>query len=146
MAGEVQLWDMTLSGNKGSAVRQFGFTPGVPGPSISVAVNADNFTSLVGSVTLQLTLTDVAKEQWALAAYCRVAERFEQLRREYAQAVIQATANQPAETVTLPEGSSTRLQHIVRFELQRPAIDLMRNAPVDFDLVDDYPLPIPMAR
>jgi hypothetical protein len=79
------------------------------------------------------------REAWALAAYGRVAERYEQLRREYAQAVIQATANQPTESVSLPEGSRLRLQQIVRTELHRAAIDIMRNAPVDFDLVVDYP-------
>jgi hypothetical protein len=53
--------------------------------------------------------------------------------------VIQATANQPPETVSLPEGSRSTLQQIIRAELQRAAIDIMRNAPVDFDLIQDYP-------
>jgi hypothetical protein len=80
-----------------------------------------------------------AREAWALAAYGRVAERYEQLRREYAQAVIQATANQPSETVSLPEGSRLKLQQIVRAEIQRAAIDNMRNSPVDYNLIEDYP-------
>jgi hypothetical protein len=139
VSGNVQLWDMPLSGNKGSAVREFTFTTPLSGPAISVAVNADNFTSIAGSVTLRLTLTEAARQAWALAAYGRVAERFEQLRREYAQAVIQATASQPAESVSLPAGSRLRLQQIVRSEIQRAAIDVMRNAPVDLDLLQDYP-------
>jgi hypothetical protein len=139
VAGQVQLWEMTLSGNKGSARREFTFPNPLPGPALSVAVNADNFTSLAGSVTVRLGLTNAAREAWALAAYGRVAERYEQLRREYAQAVIQATANQPAETVSLPDGSRLKLQQVVRAELQRAAIDIMRNAPVDFDLIEDYP-------
>src|SRR5690606_28766025 len=40
--------------------------------------------------------------------------------------------------ITLPAGSRNRLQQIVRNELQRSAIDIMRNAPVDFGLITDY--------
>jgi hypothetical protein len=138
VAGHVRLWGMSLSGNKGSTREDFTFTPPLSGPTVSVGFNADNFTSLVGSVTLTLTLTDEAKRNWALTAYGRVAERFEQLRREYAQALIQATANQPAPTATLPAGSRQRLTQIVRAELQRSAIDVMRNAPVNFDLIADF--------
>ena len=141
VAGQVQLWEMSLSGNQGSAAREFSFTPPLPGPSVSVAFNADNFTSIAGSVTLNLTLTDAARQAWALAAYGRVAERYELLRREYAQAVLQATANQPAEAITLPQGSRLALQQIVRGEMQRAAIDVMRNAPIDFNLIEDYPYP-----
>lgn len=139
VAGQVQLWEMTLSGNKGSITRDFSFPSGLVGPAVSVAVNADNFTSIAGSVTLSLRLTDDAREAWALAAYGRVAERYEQLRREYAQAVVQATANQQAESVSLPVGSRQKLQSVVRAELQRSAIDVMRNAPTDVDLVEHHP-------
>jgi hypothetical protein len=141
VGGQVQLWQMSLSGNQGSAELEFTFAPPLSGPSESVAINADNFTSIAGSVTLHLTLTDTARLAWALAAYGRVAERYEQLRREYAQAVIQATANRPAEAVSLPEGARLALQQIVRGELQRAAIDVMRNAPVDFNLIENYPYP-----
>ena len=139
VANQVLLWEMTLSGNKGSITRDFSFSPGLPGPHVSVGVNADNFNSLVGGITLSLQLTDEARQSWALAAYARVAERYEQLRREYAQAVIQATASRPAETVSLPSGSRQMLQQVVRAEMQRTAIDVMRNASVDFDLIDNYP-------
>jgi hypothetical protein len=139
VAGNVETWSMPLSGNQGSARKDFTFAPGLTGPTVSVALNADNYTSLAGSVTLSLSLSPAAREQWALVAYGRVAERFEQLRREYAAAVIQASASQPREAVSLPEGSRLWLQQIVRSELQRSAIDVMRNAPVDYDLIADYP-------
>lgn len=138
IAGEVRLWEMSLSGNKGSTTQAFSFTPPLAGPTVSVALNADNFTSLVGSVTLQLQLTDEAREGWALDAYGRVAERYEQLRREYAQTVIQATANQPAGSVSLPEGARAQLNQVVRAELQRASVDVMRNLPVSFDLITDF--------
>lgn len=139
VAGQVQLWEMSLSGNQGSATRSFSFPSGLVGPVVSVAVNADNFTSIAGSCTLSLTLTDDAREAWALAAYGRVAERYEQLRREHAQAVMQATADQPTASVSLPAGSRQKLHQIVRAELQRSAVDIMRNAPVDVDLIEHYP-------
>lgn len=140
VAGKVETWSMPLSDtNQGSARKEFTFVPPLTGPSVAIAVNADNYTSLAGSITLNLHLAPSAREQWALVAYGRVAERFEQLRREYATAVIQASANQPREAVSLPEGSRLWLQQIVRAELQRSAIDAMRNAPVDYDLVADYP-------
>ena len=67
-----------------------------------------------------------------------MADRYEQLRREFEQAVLNASLYQATETVTLPDGSRERLQQIVRNELQRSAIDIMRNAPVDVDVVADY--------
>ncbi|MDO3639332.1 hypothetical protein [Mycolicibacterium arseniciresistens] len=141
IAGQVQLWLMSAPppNHHGSVTHEFTFAPPLPGPAVSVAVHADNFTSLAGSITLRMNLTETAREAWALAAYGRVAERYEQLRLEYAQAVIQASANQPAETVSLPAGSRLALHGIVRGELQRAAIDIMRNAAVDFDLIAPYP-------
>jgi hypothetical protein len=138
IAGEVHLWEMTLNGNKGSDSHDFTFTPPLAGPTISVAMNADNFTSLVGTVTLQLGLTDAADKDWALKAYGRVSERYEQLRKEYEQTVIQANAVESSSGVNIPEGTSTYLKNIVRAELQRAAIDVMRNQPVNFDLIDDF--------
>jgi len=140
VGGAVDLWepDGPLQGNAGSAVRDFPFNPPLPGPSLLVAFNADNYRSLIASVTVQLRLTDEGQRAWALEAYARVADRYRQMRREYEQAVIQATAAQPEEVITLPEGSRLRLQQIVRTELQRSAIDIMRNAAVDFDLVANH--------
>lgn len=138
IAGEVYLWEMQLSGNKGSASQDFTFTPPLSGPMVSVAMNTDNFTSLVGSVTLKLELTQAAREGWALDAYGRVAERYEQLRREYEQTVIQANAVESSSSIILPEGTRSYLKNIVRAELQRAAIDVMRNQPVNYDLIDDF--------
>ena len=136
----VQLWQAPLQAGtyQGRAVRNFSFSPPLAGPAVAAAVNADNFTTLGGSVTLDLELTDEAREAWALAAYGRVSERYEQLRREYEQAVEQATATQPDELIALPEGSRLRLQQMIRSELQRAAIDIMRNVAVDFDLIADH--------
>jgi hypothetical protein len=139
---EVHLWQAPIAtGNQGSAAHDFSFAHPLAGPTIGVAFNADNFTSLAATVSLRLAMTDAGKHAWALAAYARVADRYEQLRREYEQAVIDATSYQATEVVTLPEGSREQLQRIMRAELQRAAIDLMRNAPVDLDLVADFPYP-----
>jgi hypothetical protein len=135
---DVRLWQAPISGNQGTAREDFLFSPALPGPTVGVAINADNFTSLAGGVTLNLELTDEARRAWALDAYGRVAERFEQLRREYEQAVIQATASRPEDEITLPEGSRQSLAQLVRAELQRTAIDIMRNVAVDFDLITDH--------
>lgn len=153
VGGEVRLWslprpevpgDLNQPGflnelNQGATGYEFEFSMPIPGPTVAVAVNADNYSSLAGNITLTLELTDEARHNWALAAYGRVAERYEQLRREYAQAVIQASANQPADVATLPMGSRLRLQQVVRFELQRAAVDIMRNAAVNYDLIDSFP-------
>jgi hypothetical protein len=140
---DVRRWDAPLvaNTNQGTARQDFSFTPALAGPSVAIAVHADNFTGIAGSVTLDLALTDEARSAWALDAYGKVAERYEQLRREYEQTVIQATATQPQAVVTLPEGSRLWLQQLVRSEMQRSSIDIMRNAPVDFDLIQDYPFP-----
>jgi hypothetical protein len=136
---QVHLWTAPIvSGNQGSATHDFLFSDPLPGPTVAVAMNADNFTSLAGTVNLKLELTDDGRLDWALAAYARVADRYEQLRREYEQAVIEASTYQATENVTLPVGSRERLERIVRTELQRSAIDLMRNAPVDTDLITDF--------
>lgn len=140
VGGQVELWmiAITSTSNLGGATRNFQFAVPLRGPSVGIAMNADNYTSLSGTVTLQLRLVEATKRQWAITAYGRVAERYEQLRREYAQAVIQATASQGAATVELPSGARQWLQQIVRAELQRSAIDLMRNAPVDYRLIEPY--------
>lgn len=134
----VQLFESPVQNNRASVQLDFSFSPPLVGPSVGVAVNVDNFRSLGGSVTVHLRLTDAAREEWALDAYGRVAERYEQLRLEYEQAVIQAEASQPEEVVALPEGTRLRLQQMVRSELQRAAIDIMRNTATDLDLISDY--------
>ena len=142
LAGEVQQWTITPVGNQGQATLQFDFTAApLHGPTIAYAINADNFTSFAGTVSIKLRLTDAARQQWALSAYAKVADRFEVLRREYATAVIQASANKPQEQVDLPDGSRQWLEDIVRSELQRAAIDIMRNQPVDYDVISNYPSP-----
>lgn len=127
-----------LTDNKGKAAEDFTFVTPQPGPSIAAAFNADNFTSIVGAITLNLELTEDARRDWAIEAYARVSARYEQLRLEYEQTIIQLTSTQQAESTKLPEGSRLELQRMVRFELQRSAIDIMRNAPVDFALMGEY--------
>ncbi|MDP4511738.1 hypothetical protein [Nonomuraea turcica] len=138
VGGGVHLWDTPLQGNAGSHTHEFDFIPLLPGPSLLIAFNADNYRSLIASVTVRLRLTDQGQRAWALEAYARVADRYQQMSREYEQAIIQATAAQPEELITLPEGSRLRLQQIVRTEVQRSVIDIMRNAAVDFDLIADH--------
>lgn len=141
IAGRVHPWKLSTSppSNQGNETHEFTFDPPLVGPTVSVVFNADNFNTIGASVTLHARLTDAARQSWALEAFGRVADRYEQLRREYEQAVIQAAATRPTESVSLPEGSRMELQRIVRGELQRAAIDIMRNAPVDFDLIKPYP-------
>lgn len=138
VGGAIEIWEIALSGNQGSTDKHFTFTVPLVGPTVAVAFNADNFTSIAGAVTLKLRLQAAAHRDWAATAFGLVAERYEQLRREYAQAVAQAAANRPAEVVSLPEGARTALAQIVRAEVQRAAIDVMRNQPVDYDLIDSY--------
>jgi hypothetical protein len=124
--------------HQGHYATDFYFIGPQAGPTMAVGMHADNFSSLEGSITLNLQLTDEARKRWALEAYGRVAERYEQLRREYEQTVIQLASGYQAEITNLPEGSRLRLQQIVRFELQRAAIELMRNAPLALDLMSEY--------
>jgi hypothetical protein len=135
---DVKLWEAPVTGNRGEANLNFTFVPGLSGPTVAVAVNVDNFRSLAGSVTLNLQLTGEARHGWGLEAYGRVSERFEQLRLEYEQAVLQSTAIEPDEEVTLPEGSRLWLQQLVRSEIQRSAVDIVCNQTVDYDLITDY--------
>jgi hypothetical protein len=138
IGNEVNQWAMTLVHNSGSTAVPFEFVPPLPGPMISLAVDADDFRTFSGTITLNLKLTDTAQSDWALNAYGRVAERYEQLRREYEETVIQATAAQYPSTISLPEGARSQLKQIVRAELQRASIDVMRNTPVNFDMIDDF--------
>ncbi len=128
-----------LPNNQGEFREDIAFPAPLAGPTIGVAVNIDNFTSISGSIDLELQLTQKAREAWALQAFGRVVERYEQLRREYETTLIQLTQSFEREVTELPEGSRQRLQQVVRFELQRAAIDLMRNEPVDYDLIADHP-------
>jgi hypothetical protein len=135
----VRTWIInTLTDNTGSSAEDFTFVTPQPGPSIPVAFNADNFTSIVGAISLNLALTEKARRDWAIEAYARVSARYEQLRLEYEQTVIQLASTQQADSTKLPEGSRLELQRMVRFELQRSAIDFMRNAPVDFALMGEH--------
>jgi hypothetical protein len=127
-----------LTDNKGKAAEDFTFVTPQPGPSIAVAFHADNFTSIGGAISLNLELTEKARRDWAIEAYARVSARYEQLRLEYEQTIIQLASTQQAESTKLPEGSRLELQRMVRFELQRSVIDIMRNAPVDFALMGQY--------
>lgn len=135
---QIEIWSIALTGNQGQTSKYFAFPNPLAGPTVAVAFNADNFTSIAGSVTLNLRLRASAQRDWAATALGLVAERYEQLRREYAAAVAQAAANRPAEVVNLPEGARTALAQIVRGEIQRAAIDVMRNQPVDYDLIESY--------
>jgi len=138
---DVRLWAKEAPNYRADHEENFNFVPSLPGPTVPVGVNVDNFTSLSGDITVTLQLTDQARTAWALQAFGRVSERFEQLRREYEQAVIQATAARAEDEISLPEGSRLWLQQMIRSELQRNAIDIMRNAAVNFDLITDYAFP-----
>lgn len=125
-----------LSGNKGVAEGTFGADIMPPQQSaIAVAVNAENFQTLAGAVQVHMQLTEEKRREWAIESYGRVAQRYEEMRRDYEQAELRAEATQPDEEVDLPVGARRRLNKIVRTELQRAAIGIMRNAPVNFDLI-----------
>lgn len=124
--------------HQASANDSFIFDPPLPGPTVGIALHAENFRSFVGNIYIETGLTDEAKTGWAIDAYAKVAARFEQQRREYEQALREARAF-VSEEALLPTGSRQRLERIIRSELQRGAIDIMRNSPVDFDLIEDFP-------
>ena len=51
---QVHLWTAPVSGNQGSATHDFTYSSPLAGPTIAVAFNADNFTSLAGTISLRL--------------------------------------------------------------------------------------------
>ena len=113
------------------------FSEPLTGPELGVSLNVENYNGLSGSVVIHLTLTDEKRREWQLEAYSKLAERFEQMRKEFELAEIRAEANEPEGESDLPTGARQRLNKIVRDELQRAAIGIMRNAPVNYDLIND---------
>jgi hypothetical protein len=113
---------------------EFEETP-LEGPEVGVAVTAENYNAVTAVISLHLTLTPEKLHEWQLEAYSRVAERYEQMQQDYQQAKNRAEAFQPEEEVNLPVGARRRLKNMVRNELQRAAIGIMRNEPVEFSLI-----------
>ncbi len=111
----------------------FTMTPNLQGPELGIAVHAENYNSLEGVITLHLVLSDAKRSEWQLEAYSRVAARFEQMQQDYELAVIRDEATQPEEEINLPSGARRRLKKMARNELQRAAIGIMRNEPVDYN-------------
>ena len=145
IGGDSKSWDIDPDG-KGrrgelESPLEFTMTPNLRGPELGIAVHAENYNSLEGVITLHLVLSDEKRREWQLEAYSRVATRFEQMQQDYELAVIRAEATQPEEELNLPSGARRRLKKMVRNELQRAAIGIMRNTPVDYDLVNDIITP-----
>ena len=106
--------------------------------SIVVGVNLENFQSTAGGIQISLAVTPEMRRDWAMAAYQSVAQRYEQLRLEDEQAVVRQDALQPDLEYDIPAGARRRLERLVRHELQRSAVAIMRNSPVSFDLVSSF--------
>jgi hypothetical protein len=118
---------------------EFDLPPSFIGKQIALALNIENYNSIQGTITLYLTLTPEKRREWAVDAYSRVMTHYEQMNQDYQLAKLRATAIQEENVeIDLPLGARRRLNKIVRNELQRSAIGIMRNAPVDFNLTSDY--------
>lgn len=138
----VALFDATtipFDGNKGSVSDSFTSEQLVASQqsAIAVGINAENFHTIVGAIQVHMRPSEQKLDEWALEAYSRVAVRFEQMQQDYELAVIRAEATQPEEEINLPSGARRRLKKMVRDELQRTAIGIMRNTPVEYDLIND---------
>ncbi|WP_143093064.1 hypothetical protein [Celeribacter neptunius] len=137
IADQTETWlipENELDGNLAS--RQINLPlNGINGPQIPVAFNADNFSSITITVVVRCTVTDEYKRQWALKAFGKVTEAYERMRRNFETAVQQANALDTDRDVNIPSGTHRRLQRMIRFELQRAAIAIMRNDPPSFDLI-----------
>jgi hypothetical protein len=105
--------------------------------SIAVGIHAENFHTITGSVNVHLRPTEAKLREWQLEAYSHVAERYEQMRRDAQLALVRDEATQPVAEDSLPVGARRKLKKLVHDELQRAAIGIMRNAPVDFDLMNE---------
>lgn len=105
---------------------------------IGIAINIENHFATTGGIELSMTLTLEKLREWQLEAYSRVAARFEQMQQDYELAKLRAEATQPEEEIDLPAGARRRLKKMVRNELQRAAIGIMRNEPVEFVLINDF--------
>lgn len=136
IGNKVEEWDTGKGGGE-IEVSPIIFSPTLPGPELGIAITAENFNSISGIIHIDLTLTTERLQEWKLEAYSLVAARYEQMQQDYELAVIRAEAIQPEEEVNLPSGARRRLKKMVRNELQRAAIGIMRNTPVDYDLIDD---------
>ncbi|PCJ91298.1 MAG: hypothetical protein COA50_16565 [Flavobacteriaceae bacterium] len=129
-------WETGKGGGK-IGISPLTFSPPQLGPDLGIAITAENFNGIGGIITIELSLTDERSREWQFEAYSRVAERYEQMKRDYDLAVIRAEATQPEEEIDLPSGARRRLKKMARNELQRAAIGIMRNRPVDYDLIND---------
>ncbi len=140
IGGDSKSWDIVITGGARNTVEspiEFTFTPKLRGPELGIAIDAENYNSLEGAITLELELSDEKLRDWQLEAYSRVATRYEQMEQDYELAAIRAEATQPEEEINLPSGARRRLKKMVRNELQRAAIGIMRNEPVEYDLIND---------
>lgn len=136
IGNDIEFWNITNNANTRDL--DFEFTPPIQGSEIGIAVSVENHNTVTGSIVIFISPTKETIDQWKLEAYGRVAARFEQMQRDYELAVIRAEATQPAEEIDLPSGARRRLKKMVRNELQRAAIGIMRNKSVDdYDLIND---------
>ncbi|MGR0218640.1 hypothetical protein [Agromyces sp. ZXT2-6] len=121
---------------------EFSFAPRLSGPTVLAGIQVDNYHTVVGNIHITLEISDEARHEWALDAYARAVSRFEQQRREYEAAIREAQAF-AGEPVQLPIGSRQRLERLARAEMQRGAIDIMRNSPVNYDMSTEFPFTAP---
>lgn len=136
---ETREWKLAPN-NSGHRNPEFLFDPPIPpinGPEVGIAINVENHFSTTGNIVIYLALTDDKRREWQLEAYSRVAERYEQMRRDSELSLIREEATQPVAEDNLPVGARRRLKKLVHDELQRAAIGIIRNAPVKFKLMSE---------
>ena len=145
VGSKVKTWK--IEGRGGADNVSFTFETPLHGPTVGIAINGENFQSLSGNIYLTLRRTEDGLREWAIEAYGKVAIRYEQMKQDYELAVIRTEATQPEAVIDLPAGARRRLKKMVRDELQRAAIGIMRNEPVEYDNINDvatqwHPFPV----
>ena len=103
---------------------------------VAIAFTADNFSQITVAFTLDLRPTDAGLLDWRLRTYDAIRSGYERKRSDYLLALQQVMLGTQASE--LPEGAGKRLLSMMRNEIQRASVAVIRNKAVDFDLVQDF--------
>ena len=127
--------DIAPSGSTPSDIVKRGpFSISASAGVLPVAVSGENFQSASGQIAVSAQPSTETLNSWRLACYSAVVSAFRAAESKYQQARAQALAFEPEETIRLPEGASRRLEAMMRFEIQRAVLAVIRNEPVDYSL------------
>ena len=116
---------------------------------IGISVTAENFQSVSAVITVETTPDKETIELWRIDTYGKIVNAYRAAKASWDQQVLDASSFSPAEIVELPEGAGTRLQEMMRAEVQRFVLAEIRNEHLDdFELIreggdeiDDFPQP-----